>query len=218
MIGASVRVLIAVLRLGSLSLLIAATGCEIVFPLTTPPPDAPPDAPPVTRRAFVTETQFTGGEIGGLVGADAKCQVRAETAGLSGMYKAWLSDSTGSPATRFVQSTVPYVRLDRVVIANGWADLTDGILNAPINKTDTGVQGASDKLCVTNTTYVFANTAVDGTQQNGGFSCADWTSNAGMSAWGDSADAMVAWTVACSGGGTAPIFCGAKAALYCFEQ
>jgi hypothetical protein len=60
------------------------------------------------RFAFVSGTKFTGA-LGGLIGADQQCAALAGAAGLSGTYRAWLSDDTGSPATRFTPSTVPYV-------------------------------------------------------------------------------------------------------------
>lgn len=206
-----------VLRLGSL-LAIAAAGCEIVFPLRPPPPDAPPDAPPLTRRVFVTESQFTGAEIGGLAGADTKCQDRARAAGLSGTYFAWLSDSTGSPASRFVQSTVPYVRIDGMTIANDWAELISGQHLAAIDQTDTGTAGFSDKLCANVTTFVFTNTRVEGTLLSSNQSCDNWSLDIGPSGWGNYMKSDASWTLDCNGGGAAPVFCGAHAALYCFEQ
>ena len=45
------------------------------------------------KRAFVTSTLQTGA-MGGLNGADGICQMRANGAGFSGTYRAWLSDAT----------------------------------------------------------------------------------------------------------------------------
>src|SRR5207248_2675590 len=45
----------------------------------------------VNKRVFVTSVMYDG-NLGGLAGADAKCQARATAASLSGTYKAWLSD------------------------------------------------------------------------------------------------------------------------------
>jgi hypothetical protein len=66
-------------------------------------------------------------------------------AGLPGTYQAWLSDSTGSPNTRFVRSTGPYRLVNGHTIAANFADLTDGILAAPISVTETlgGVGGGA---------------------------------------------------------------------------
>ena len=59
---------------------------------------------------FITDNQFTG-DLGGLDGADDKCQGEADGADdLAGTYRAWLSDFTGSPSTRFeTQAAFPYV-------------------------------------------------------------------------------------------------------------
>ena len=76
-------------------------------------------------RVFVTSTEY-GGIIGGLTGADTICQQLAEASNLSGTYKAWLSDSTDSPSTRFVRSTGPYQLVDGTRIAANWTSLTDG--------------------------------------------------------------------------------------------
>ena len=81
------------------------------------------------------------GALGGLGGADAKCDARASEAGLSGTFKAWLSDSGCGPADGcrdFTQSTLPYFRVDGVRVADDWADLTDGSLQASINVDEFG--------------------------------------------------------------------------------
>src|SRR5690242_2782849 len=80
---------------------------------------------PQGKLVFVTSTLQTG-NLGGLTGADMICQARAAAGGLRGIFKAWLSDTTASPSTRFTRSKKPYVLLDGTVIANNWADLTDG--------------------------------------------------------------------------------------------
>jgi hypothetical protein len=84
---------------------------------------------------FVTSTEQSG-NLGGLNGADAICQSLAGANSLPGTYRAWLSDETGSPSTRFVQSTGPYTLRNGTIVANNWADLTDGPLLAPIEITE----------------------------------------------------------------------------------
>ena len=51
---------------------------------------------------FVTSQTFTG-NLGGIAGADQKCQDLADAAGLPGIYKAWLADSdpASAPAQPF---------------------------------------------------------------------------------------------------------------------
>lgn len=168
------------------------------------------------KRVFITTATFTGAQIGGLIGADAKCQQAATAAGLTGMYKAWLSDITGSPSTRFTRSLVaPYIRPDGFQIAQNWDDLTDGTLGGPINRTANNQPGAGAPVCDTNPTWVVTNTQPNGTISSDTLSCNNWTSNTGGSAWGRMIDATSSWTSNCSGGTD---FCNKAAPFYCFEQ
>ncbi|MCA9876161.1 MAG: hypothetical protein KC442_00200, partial [Thermomicrobiales bacterium] len=98
---------------------------------------------------FVSSDFFTGGEIGGLTGADAKCQSLADAAGLSGIFKAWLSDGNQSPDTRFSFFSGPWRLPPNAVdggdlppvVATDLEDLTTcgaTCLKHPINRTETG--------------------------------------------------------------------------------
>lgn len=102
-----------------------------------PPPITPTPTLGVTsNRVFVTSTTYNG-NLGGLAGADAKCQERAKAAGMgSSVWKAWLSDGTATAADRLGHSTFPYILLNGTVIANNWSDLVDGSLQNPINLTE----------------------------------------------------------------------------------
>lgn len=172
------------------------------------------------KRVFVTHSLFSGAQIGGLPGADAKCQSAASVAGLSGTYRAWLSDQTGSPSTRFTRSAVPYVRVDGVVVASSFADLVDGTLAAPIFKTETDQVGVSPVGCSSGeTNRVFTNTRQDGTLADPNLSCSNWTSDSGNSLWGLLTDSGSAWTEACNAiSATITDQCGVAVPLYCFEQ
>jgi hypothetical protein len=86
-------------------------------------------------RVFVTNKTFNG-SLGGLSGADIKCQAAAARANLGGLWKAWLSDARVSASARLYHSRSPYVRMDGQIIAMNWTDLTDGTLRVPINRTE----------------------------------------------------------------------------------
>jgi hypothetical protein len=156
-----------------------------------------------TKAVFVTSTATLGG-FGGVFGGDAICQTRANAAGLSGTFMAWLSDPGASPAGRFTQSTVPYVMVDGTQIAESWTDLTDGTLEHAIDRTEL------------NTLY--AGSVWTATQPNGTFvgsvSCNGWTAlGANVTGInGSAASTINTWTQA---GGT---FCNNAFPLYCFEQ
>jgi hypothetical protein len=84
---------------------------------------------------FVTSKTYDS-NLGGLTGADAKCQKEADDPASivpSGTYRAWLSDGTNSPNSRFTRSSSPYVLANGKKIAENYSDLTDGSLLNPIN-------------------------------------------------------------------------------------
>ncbi|MDQ2653143.1 MAG: DUF1554 domain-containing protein [Chloroflexota bacterium] len=111
------------------------------------------------------------GDFDGLSGADAFCQSLANAANLPGTYMAWLSDTTGSPSTRFTQATVPYKLVDGTTVAANWAALTSGTLAHEINVSETGGSPGHDQ--------VWSHTLTDGTA--GGVNalghCENWTSS-----------------------------------------
>lgn len=124
----------------------------------------------VVRIVFVTSTKYRG-DIGGLSGADDKCNTRASAAGLPGSYKAWMSSSTVDAWTRI--DDAPYVRTgDYQIVATSLADLTDGTIAYTISNTEFGVATSTGVWTNTNANglkhYVVANQV-----------CTDWTSNSG---------------------------------------
>ena len=157
-------------------------------------------------RVFVTENVYSG-MLGGLAGADKICQDLADSASLGGTYKAWLSDSTASPSTRFVHSTGPYELVDGTRIAANWAALTDGSLRAPITLTEWG-------NLVSDAYYVWTDTYVDGSGGTSGEHCENWSSGSATDGGfrGVDTDAGSNWTQ--SGSDT----CDTSHHLYCFQQ
>lgn len=128
-------------------------------------------AQPEELFAFRT-SESNRGDLGGLAGADAICQRLADAARLPGTYRAWLSDSSTSAASRFADTSpgLPYIRPDGVVVAEDYADLTDGDILAPITVDENGVPagpGAFQPWTATNT---------DGSIDESALTCNDWTS------------------------------------------
>ena len=174
-----------------------------------------------SKRAFVTSTTFAGGALGGLTGADAKCQARAVAAGLPGTYKAWLSDSTGSPSTRFAKAPVPYRLVDGTIIANNFSDIIDGTLSAPLVMTELGTPAPRSTICgpqpntnpvINDRIWVWTSTAADGTLASGASTCTNWSDPAvGGAQWADPATSGLLSNCgggACNGGPYLnPLFC-----------
>ena len=174
-------------------------------------------------RVFITSGEYAG-NLGGLTGADDACQAEATAAGLSGSFMAWLSDSTDSPSTRFARNGGPYVRVDGVVIAHDWADLTDGAIDAPVNVTAAG-QVLTLEWSSSANFSVWTATYPDGTPNTYCFDgcayCDDWSSTSDT-VLGSTADYRVinnsdspgSWS--CAG---PELNCSIYTAhLFCFEQ
>lgn len=157
------------------------------------------------RTVFVTSQTYSGA-LGGLAGADAECQALADAAGLDGTFLAWLGDSTGSPSTRFVRDSRDYLLVDGTRIADGWADLTDGTIQNPIDVTETGAT-------VGGSAGVWTATTSSGT--SAADHCADWTTDTtppvGRIGFTDATDGT--WTDSFNSFG-----CNGGFRLYCFEQ
>lgn len=148
-------------------------------------------APHVVRadelKVFLTASDYSGSQVGGLTGADAKCQAQADAAGLPGTYVAWLSSSTVSAGSRIAHATVPYVQVDGTQVADDWTDLTDGSIDAAITLTATGVDRGVGG--------VWTATATSGGISDPAHTCSDWTSNSGLGADGYHGASHGDWTV-----------------------
>ncbi len=175
------------------------------------------------KLVFVSSVGHNG-NFGGIAGADSFCQQRAAAAGLSGTYKAWLSAGTVStgPASRFTKSSIPYALVDGTIIANNWADLTDGAINVPLNLTEFG------KVPTTGT-LIWSYTRIDGTPglfgnpnhtcYGGDCHCKSWTTTETQgspiqgSAFALRDKSNDDWTDYSFANA-----CGGEYSLYCFQQ
>jgi len=121
------------------------------------------------KTVFVTSASFKS-NMGGLKGADAKCQAEADSSTSivpSGTYLAWLSDGTDSPDTRFTKSSHPYLLPDGTKIADDYTDLTDGSIQNFINIGSTGKPVGWK--------FFWSSTDSDGTSEQDFLTCEGWT-------------------------------------------
>ena len=167
---------------------------------------ARPTACQETVLVFVTRAAFQG-NFGGLAGADARCQSAAGDAGLPGVFRAWLSTTAEPAGARVARKDVPYVMPGGIRVADNYADLTDGDLAHPIDRTEYGDAVPSPFLARTATTS-------DGRALSP--TCADWTSRRRYDGgtWGATDAATSDW----SRTGVFPGRCDYLAHLYCLEQ
>ena len=155
--------------------------------------------------AFVTSVKLAG-DLGGITGADALCNQLAGGSDLPGSYRAWLSDGFEGPSTTFIREEgYRYVRVDGEVIAQSWADLTDGALSAPINISESGMDaGFTSSRIWTGTTPAGLPTGANW--------CGGWTTTSGMGWRGRPTGTEFNWTQAGVGS------CFVEHHLYCFQQ
>jgi cysteine-rich repeat protein len=165
---------------------------------------------------FVTSTKFDGGDVMSLANADAICTTLAEKNILiSGVYKAWLSDSADSASERLFHSSVRYILPNKAKIADNWTDLTDGTLDLAISRDETGTPisiNPAPTICDSGNAKdaaVWTGTAPggDSTTQH----CEDWdtvfaTGQAGLLNRVDDK-----WS-------NCQFLCDTQARLYCIEQ
>ena len=122
------------------------------------------------RRVFVSSVEYVG-NLGGVTGADQKCQSLAQGAGLPGTWLAWVSADTDatSPSMRFTKSTFGYILVDGTYVANNWGDLTDGSLAHAIDRQENGQTPGNEN-------DVWSNTTPAGTSKGNMNHCSAWTS------------------------------------------
>jgi hypothetical protein len=172
-------------------------------------PDVAVDAGPCMtceRLVFVTST-LSNGNLGGLAGADMRCNDRAASSTYPAIKKtsfvAWLSAAVAA-GQRHVHGTGAYKRPDGLVVAGNYADLTDGVLARPI---------ALDELGNGTIGKVWTGTNPSGSSSSS--TCNGWTSTAGIGQTGraEAFDDPARWT----DDGTGPA-CSELARLYCIER
>jgi hypothetical protein len=172
---------------------------------------------PSFKRVFISSTA-TPPNFGGLTAGDNICQTAANSASLGGTWKAWLSTSTTSAASRLAHAAVPYELVDGTVVASDWNHLVSGVpLKSSIYLDENGtfVPWNSDQ----STGWTWTGTNTDGTA---GTTCVDWTMAADCSistslhgTAGADNDTDYEWTAYTVGIGC----CSVQVfSLYCLEQ
>jgi len=128
--------------------------------------EEPPQPPNIV---FVTSTTYDG-NLGGLVGADQKCQARADAAGLAkNTYKAWLSTASVNAIDR-LGSARGWLRVDGKPFADTKADIVAGKIFHPIRVDELGNYDNAPWG-----SYVWTGTNHDGSRDED--TCSEWTSS-----------------------------------------
>jgi hypothetical protein len=161
------------------------------------------------RVVFATSKQWYPDELGGVAGAQQKCNevaldpsAHARVKGRK--FRPWLSVNGSSPQTTMVHGTGAYVLPTGTKIANDWTDLTDQTIAGAINVTESG--GAVDGfgLVWTGTDPIGNATGVD---------CSGWKTRDAEGTMGKAFDTDLGWTQQSN-----PDSCNEDHRLYCFEE
>lgn len=164
----------------------------------------------VAKRMFITSTTTTGnivsGGLTGLAAADAICNDLATAANITGTYKAWLSTSATSAASRMAHFNGPYYRLNEgapLLVANNWDDLVDSITVAIATDENGTIRGNE---------HVYTGTSGNGSSVT--VDCLGWTSasQAEVGYCGFSSSGDTSWTA------NSNQSCIGARRFYCVEQ
>jgi hypothetical protein len=147
---------------------------------------------------FLVSTAVSAASLNGLSGADNHCQQAAQTAGLPGTYRAWLSTSSVNAGDR-LGTARGWVRPDGLPFSDTQGDLKAGKILYPATVTEAGQ--------VLNS-WVHTGTLADGTRAVD--TCSDWTSTGASAAYGYSDAGTAHWTA------LGVISCSAAVRFYCF--
>ncbi len=160
---------------------------------------------PAAYRIFTTTLTYTG-NLGGLTGADAKCQAQADSASLTGTWKAILSDSGTNASGRLsFASGIDFTNMLGTTVATSAADLWDGTISDAVN---------FDQLTAPRGHTVWTGSAFSGL--GAAEHCLDWssTNNAQTGRYGNPSDSSTPNNWLSSG----TITCDLSQALLCVAQ
>jgi hypothetical protein len=183
------------------------------------PLDAAMEAAPPTKYFVFMTSQTFDAALGGIAGADGKCNAAAKAGGLPGTYKAWLSTTATWPALTFTKSAVPYVLPDGTTqIQTDWSHLTAGA--GLLHDLDEDEYGTKYGDAGSFSLWSWTSTHPDGTFESTGGDCVHFTSN--VLNYTDEATCgcedcdpnmgLNRWTVYCAH------TCNMTARLLCFQQ
>jgi len=157
--------------------------------------------PCIWTRVFVSSVLYQG-NLGGLAGADAKCQSIADGRNLGGTWKAFLSDSSQSAVSRLTHPIYSYRLLSGALVAQDDAAFFSTSHVRPIDLADDGNTFVEEE--------VWTGSSGSGIGSGG---CADWTStNGSFPSVGLTSSSDFAWANAYLN------FCDRFGHLYCVEQ
>lgn len=151
---------------------------------------------------FASSGLYTG-NLGGIAGADAKCQGLAMAKGFPGTFKAWISVAGTNAADR-ITAPGPWLLPSGAVVATTRAQLVSGNLQSLPNRDENNqaLPAAEDRVW----------TATSGTGTYTGPDCTGWMATGGGGLVGEAAHTNSQWTALENEA------CSEVNRVYCFEN
>ncbi|AKU95532.1 Tryptophan synthase alpha chain [Labilithrix luteola] len=138
-------------------------------------------APPAKDILVFLSSASYNGNLGGLAGADAKCQALASAASLPGTYKAFLSDSTTTASSRLSRPGGAYKLVNGTVVAKDAAAFFSSTHASAIVVDENGGTSGGE---------VWTGSGSNGIGSGG---CSNWTSTSGTAQIGASWQSTSQW-------------------------
>lgn len=165
-----------------------------------------------TKRVFVTSTSYNG-NLGGLAGADTKCQIRADAAGLGGVWKAILSDNNVAARDRIGYDWDVLVTVGGRPVTTKW-EIWNGFLANHLNMTEFNNPVGTGN-------FTWSATGSSGESNNiTDVSCQNWTYDGGsqIGTTGDPNVKSQDWMMDMAAPFISPLCSTPLSRLYCIEQ
>ena len=163
------------------------------------------------KRVFVSSRVYLGSDppisTDDLDAIDAECQSMANAAGLSGTYKAWYSSPSVNVWDRFSHPSIPYARVDGIIVAYNFSRLTSRVLEASISLDELGREVGAD-------VWTSSRHTGDWT----GRSCATGTGDVGESGTTEIQEPPDAWFFDSWSHAWGRSCSSSRLHLYCFQQ
>lgn len=153
---------------------------------------------------FASSVTYDGATVGGVAGADSKCQSLATAAGLPGTWQAIIGSSTVTAVNRVTGITGPIYNMQGTTIATTWANFWSGSINYPVRFSEYG-------------TFLTSGVAWTGCpgatcSSPSANHCSDWSSTTGNGAGGNITYTQ-AWFLA-----TNTLGCASQGRLVCISS
>lgn len=170
--------------------------------------DAGLDAPAPDHVAFVSSTNFAS-TFGGLEAADLECERLADAAGLEGIFRAILSDSSVAARERITIAGRVVDTAGNVLAADA-TELWSGAIRTTLSRSETGAS--------VGTSIVWTGTETDGSRDSANGHCGNWITGAGGAEAGRTDRSDTGWISIYGSSPSSAHACSNESRIYCIRS